>query len=92
MRTKVKGGKHKFLSHHGLIKLSVIDALEILQHPISWANFVDMDRLACLEVQEEINKPKMIATKKRKGKEVANPSKIRKIPWRRKKRRQQPPW
>lgn len=74
----MKEGNHKYLANHGLIKLIVIDALEGLQHPISYTNLVDMDRQAFIEAQEELNGLKTIIAKKRKGKTIVSPWKQKK--------------
>jgi len=44
MNIKVQEGKHTQLSHHGIIKLILEDALRNLKVPILWSTFVDMDR------------------------------------------------
>jgi len=38
-------------AHYGLIKLIVMDALKGLQNPMTWVDFLDMDRDAFLESQ-----------------------------------------
>lgn len=49
----MKGGKDYYLAQHGLIILIVLGALEILHNPISWNDFIDMDREDLLETQIE---------------------------------------
>lgn len=42
MSIKVQEGKHQHLAHHGLIKLILEDALQIVRLPITWTTFRDM--------------------------------------------------
>jgi len=49
MSEKVKEGKHKLLAHHGLIKLTMEDALSQMRIPILWSTFRYMDRESFLE-------------------------------------------
>lgn len=51
MRQKVREGKHQHISHHGLIKIIVMDALSHLKNPVLWAEFLEMDREAFIETQ-----------------------------------------
>jgi len=51
MSLRVKGGKHHYLYHHGMIMLIVLDVLESLKNPISSIDFTRMDREAFLETQ-----------------------------------------
>lgn len=51
MSQKVREGKHKNLTHHGLIKLIVVDVVNHLRIPVIWNKFVDMDRDIFIETQ-----------------------------------------
>lgn len=51
MSKKIREGKHQHLSHHGLIKLIVVDSLKILRIHVLWFKFIDMDREIFIETQ-----------------------------------------
>ena len=44
MGQNVREGKHQQISHHGIIKLIVMDALSHLRNLVLWTNIVDMER------------------------------------------------
>ena len=49
----MKGGKHQYLAHHGLIKLIIMDDLGGLQNLVLWDDFVDMDKKTFLETKAQ---------------------------------------
>jgi len=51
MSQKLREGKHKHISHDGLIKLIVMDALIHLRNPLLWTDFVDIHREIFIETQ-----------------------------------------
>lgn len=52
---KVREGKHQHISHHGLIKCIVIDALNHLKNLVLWTYFVYVDRQVFIKTQTLIS-------------------------------------
>ena len=51
MSQKVQEWKHQQLTHHGLIKLVLEDALSQLKFPILCSTFRDMEKEVVIEIQ-----------------------------------------